>query len=536
MKNICMLTICVCAFLSSCVEEDDFNFNRLAGGGISPTLSVPLGQTRISLDSLVDRLYLGSSNIQVDIAGDGQYALEYENGFLQYTKELPGLDSLKDVHFSLPPIAIPAGSLLGSGRVPFPIDGSFFKAKTQLLPVEDSIVLTEAKFQKGVLSVSVQSDLGTAVSLVLKSKNMVSLETGKVFMDTIPVGSASGATTIDMSEYKVTFQTDDDGSENNLFFEYRLLIDVGTDGSGIYSTGTDVLVQFGDLKLGHAKGKIGTKEVDIDDNVVFNLFEGKENNLSGVFDIAGATLSLEGESNLGFPVSFVINELSVFNDAGETRPILLSDNTIHVPAAPAMGQSSVIKKELALGTKDILSIYPNKLKIRAKLLINRQQQKGFIVSNFNIALKARLKIPLKGSLEGVVYETSFDIGEFTLPDIIKEMSFVSHAENGFPFSVAVQAYCISGETVIDSLFNAGELLGVKSGKVNSEGKVISSTLTRSLIDINEHRLNSLKEADRMKLAIHINTPVHSGGKTIALTQGACLNIRFGIKVKTQVTF
>lgn len=536
MRKNYFLAILVCLLASSCVNEDDFDFDRFAGGSISPVLSAPFGHTCISLDSLISHLNKENSNIHVNTENNGQYVFEYKNDRLKYNEELPVLDSIANALFTLPPIFIPIGTISGVGTVPFPIDGSFLESMTQLSPIEDSIVLTEATFLHGSLSVSVASDLNRPTFLVIKSEDMISVATGEVFLDTVPVGNNNDPLVVDLSQYKVSFQSNGTNSHNNISFGYKLLIDVGTDGSNISSSATDIHLQFANLKLAYAKGKTGKKRVDIADSVAFNIFEGRESGLSGILDIAGATLSLEGESNLGFPLTFTISELSVANKYDESRSISLSDNKIHLPAAPSVGRIASVNKEIQLNTRNIFSIFPNSLRVRATLVINPDEISGFIATNSDVSLKARLKIPMKGSLEGVIYETTINIAELSISDVMKELSLISQAKNSFPFAVEVQAYCLSNDIVIDSLFETGKFFSVKPGVVNSDGKVVAPSQTRSVVDINGQRINSLRESDRLKLAIHLDTPAHEGGKMVMLTRGSVLDLKFGVKVKTQINF
>lgn len=537
MKKIYFLAILLSLFVSSCVNEDDFDFDRFAGGSISPTLSAPFGHTCISLDSLIAQLNKGDSGTHIDAGNSGLYVFEYENSCLKYSNNLPALDLIENTFLTLPPILIPAGALSGSGIVPFPTDGNFLEATAQLTPMEDSVILNEAIFRQGTLSVSLESNLTKPAVFVIKSKDLTSLATGKTFIDSVPIGNTNENLVVDLSQYKISFRSIGPNAHNNISFEYRLLIDVGTGGSDLASFKTDVHLRFSDLKLAYAKGNIGQKHADIEDSVAFNIFKGRESSLSGILDIAGATLSFESESSLGFPVTLTINELSVSNKYDESRQISLTDNKIHLPAAPDVGRTALANKEIQLNTQNIFSIFPNNLKIKASLTVNPNGVSGFITPNPDISLKARLTIPLKGSLEGLIYKTTINIGELDLSDAIKELSLISQAKNSFPFAIEVQAYCLSKDNIaLDSLFDAGKLFSVKPGAVNSEGKVTAPTQTRSIVDINTKRMNALKASDRLELAIHLSTPIHDGGKTIMLTQGSALDLAFGMKVKTQINF
>ena len=205
-------------FFSSCVDEEDFDFDRLSQTTLNPSFGLKLFETEISLGSFLnfDTLIAGVENLELVTRNDeyGEY-LEFMYSIRDTfdVEDFVGIiDSVQDAEITLPEIhipdisgLIPPGSTNPDQNLAIPaLDLPMEDVSIEVPEFEGEVSLDSIRLLSGGIGVSSNTLLPFDVFIDLSSSSLRNNATGELYSQRLQLTSSNGvlpAQNIDLSGY-----------------------------------------------------------------------------------------------------------------------------------------------------------------------------------------------------------------------------------------------------------------------------------------------------------------------------------------------
>ncbi len=380
--------------------------------------------------------------------------------------------------------------------------------------------ITEMKLTSGKIKFKIISQINEKTIYtyeVLKSDDgNGNLFTKKI---TVPAGTVSSPG-IAQGEFDLDGYTFDmTGTNSNSYntLETRLKVLIDPDGNSVLVSGADsVLVENGliNLKPAYIKGFIGTSTFDEPNSELeAGLFD---NIISGGLDIDQLDVTLSFTNYIGAELRFKLNHLRSLNSR-TSNTISLSHNIIgndnNINRATLSGSTItpyVVNYQMNTSNSNIdlfLENLPTAMEFGFEAEINPlgniSSGNDFLFINKTIDINFDVMMPLSLIANNLTLLDTIELSIDSANNRLKKGDFTLIAENGFPFDAELQLYLLDiDNNVIDSLFN-GQI--ITSGTLNGANRVINSTTTTIMANLNEDKIKLLEQNNRVILTSRYHT-------------------------------
>ena len=557
-----VITACV-MMCWSCIDEEDFDFDRLSQTTINPALGVRLFDTEVKLSD-----FLNFDSLLADVEGMELISRNDGNGeYLEfvYTRsdtfdvnDFVGIiDGMSDVSIELPAISVPdVSSLVSSGvdlsdvSVAYPALGVEMEDISVEVPeIEEGVSIDSLILTSGGIGIQSSTVLPFDVYIELSSSGIKDILTGMPYTQRIQICSSTGtlpSNSIDLSGYAVSLKDSvGQGDKTFLDLRYRIVIDLT---SNLSSTGGDFAVNttlnIMPLRIDLAYGKVGNAVVPVSDSIDLAYFDNEEvSNFisSGGIDFQKLTFEVETATNVGIGAYVVPNVYSITANGLRTAFFAPTD-TLRITRAPLPGQIGTSSNILTTDAAAI-EVLPNKihynLDIHFSDRLYDQSYPAFVYpfSSF-IAMNTRTRLPLTAKLTDLHYETETSSLNFLEEnDYIKSAELNLMVENEFPASLEVNFYLAdSNGNIFDTLF--AKPLVIEGSPVDSDGNVLRPRQDNIKLELTAEKYEVLRQASSVKFAIRLNTSSDSGSNRpyVRFKKDAAVRINASVKAITNITF
>ncbi|MDR0970810.1 MAG: hypothetical protein LBM25_00285 [Bacteroidales bacterium] len=553
MKNKKLLFLSLLFFTTlgflSCVDEKDFDFNRLAQSSINPHIKLPkIISTEVSLsdffslDSIVDTM----SNLELVVVNDasGDYLDIVLDVDTLFKPEISKIDKLEGSVFEMPKISIGdvAGSFFGEFNYPDVSEPMDTLTSVEIPPLEDDQIIDSATFKQGSLFIALSSNINHYSVLKIYCNELRSKATGKPFEENLNVSSAGQIGTrvinheIDLSDYVVLV-----GEESRLNFLYRFVLEVNGEVKPEYDVSANL--EFTDFDIDIIYGKVGGVDSEFEDMFDIDLFS--DSTLAkifsgGAFKLEQMYLSLNTSTNIGIPAVLKLSSIEALGEtASENLLLNPEDSIIPINPAPSLGATGLTSRNIYLNT-NALNLPPEKITFKGLLQLNPDKVPGFVTSDLSLALNAKLHIPFKAQINDLEYEIAMERLDLAgVEDYVNSAKLILDLTNNFPISVGASIYCLDslGNTIGQVLDtdNPDNIL-VEGAVVDQNGSILSPSYSTTAILIDEDNFKLLKDAFNMKLVLKLNTSSYQDNKPfIRLHKDSKLSVSLSLDVKANIT-
>ena len=535
---------------SSCVDEKDFDFDRMAQSSINPNIRLNnLLSTEITmsdffnLDSIADSID-GLELVTVNHP-DGDYLDLVFTIDTLFKLDIPKLDNINGINFNLPAIEIEdvIGNFYGEFNYP-DVSENMEIISIDIPEIDNSQIIDSIFLKNGSIYIALTSNINHNGFINLRCKGLRNRLTNEVFNQNLRLSNANQIGTkvfnyeIDLSKYSLIL-----GTNSKLDFEYRMNMNVNGVIKSSYKV--NVNIEFSDLSLSTVYGKLGNYNSTFSDSLMVDIFNDSsfaqifEN---GKFSLETMYLDFHAETNTGVPAVLNLSTIRAYNDKNNTYSDLITnpqDRIVNINPASQPGLIGISDRRINLNTS-ILNVTPSRIEYLGYVTLNPDNVSGFGPSNPWIKIKSKLHIPLKAQINDLDYEIELDridIGDAS--DFINSASLILNLTNYFPFSIEAQLYCLDAngnETgqVLD--LNSTNNIIITGANVDINGNVISPSTKTTKITITADNFDLIKNANKMKLKLTLNTS--SSGSTkpyIKLDRDSKVSVSLGIDIKANVT-
>ena len=514
-QSFVFAAILLSVIAQSCINKDDFNFNKLSLSNLHPKWAVPL---------MVDSIYLKSGEY-IEFDGNN-VVLVYNNKF-----DSLGIDQL-DSLFNLPqqelkwtnPVPIPADldgnyeiSIKYTAKSPlkFPdmqdINASLIRIDSIFIDQFDinfdPLVLPDLSGNMGITIFSLTHDtVPYSFSIPLPSDNNIYTKQDYVLRLTT---SSKGN---NMISYQ--FNTSMIGSLENLA---GTTINIGCD------------AYLNQLKLNKIFSYLGKQQFNMKDSIDVDL-----QGISGKIDIDNIDLSFDILSSVGVPAQLTINSIGVLTNDGVLKvansfdPIVINSPDIQHASVPVASTGKID------GSK-IISLFgelPKKIYYDVTVETNPQGEipgtTNFLFPKSGIDVTAHVKLPVDLAVSDFTYAdtVAFNLGN-DWQSMINDLNFMLITDNHFPFNIEVQAELLDKNYVpLGKLLN--QPFSVSSGPVDIETlSVRKGNASTQTIPLSNFTIGQLEKTKYVYVTARAST-TQDGYYKVKVTKNDYITVKLGV--------
>lgn len=566
MKNLLKILVFSLIILpfTSCVDEEDFDFDSLSQTTITPSINAPLINLEVQLNDFLDLEQLsdtanGFEIIQVNEANDSylEFVFSMKDTFdiSSFIQQIEGKD---DVQVNLSDISIPDLSDLGLSSTDLP--EFYFSFPDQSVAAEDLSIEVE-EFENGVRVDSVQILSGGLIIenvdalplnayIELTSSCIKNKVTGELFSETIQISNVSSSIEqqFDLSNYTISLKDSTINNENKQFIDlrYRLIFDIASNNlfqGGNYDINLNVsLLPF---MIDAIFGDFGDTEFNIKDAIVLDFF--KDSLLNAItstnsIDFEKFTIDLSTSTNIGVDMNIYPNIYTITSQ-GNTYNVFNNTNAIRINGADILGETAYTNNIVLESDASAIEVFPDSLIYDVKFDFKDEVTK---TSNYDfispddafVTLDAKAKLPLKAKLNNLHYDTEFDAFDFIEEmNYLKSTSLQFFIESTFPAELSINLYLVdSNQVVFDTLLASPLKIG--GAVIDNEGHLLAPTAENVKITLDDSKYDSLKKAKKIKLSAILNTSKDEGGEQryVRFSNNAKIKVKASVSATGNITF
>jgi hypothetical protein len=272
------------------------------------------------------------------------------------------------------------------------------------------------------------------------------------------------------------------------------------------------LMDFDVLDFNFVEGKFNERVFDIDGSfVVVGIFD---NWISGNINFTDPKLTVDVDNGFGLPVESLFNDISILTTENQELQIessLIEEGvTFAYPSLNEIGQTKRTQFAFDKDNSNIVELFgqrATRVSYDIDALVNpgSSDQVGFFDRSSFFKIDVSVEVPLEGTINEFEIEGDLELDASNFDDV-KEASFKTIFENGFPIDMYSQAYFLDEEgNVLDSLFSQGQVL-LEAAPVGADRVVSQDQVTTFEIPFSEARLDTIRTATTLRVNSVFDTP------------------------------
>ncbi|HBN05922.1 MAG TPA: hypothetical protein DD434_09075, partial [Bacteroidales bacterium] len=255
-------------FFSSCVDEKDFDFDRMTTVTINPSVQLnKLVSEEISLNDFFNIDSIEGVNVTLQSDPGGDY-LEFTYSF--DTSVIPSIPviNVNPTNVVLPPLNLEGTSYTGDFYFPN-LSQNMFTAEVDFPELEHGQTIDSIYLKGGELQINVNSNIDYSSYMIITCDEIRRKDNNATFNDTIYLSQSKrksiGTNTTELSDYKIKL------SDNKINFRYRLHISAN---GALHNYNVGLNIAINNIQFDAAYGKMGKFNVDFSDNIDIDFFKG----------------------------------------------------------------------------------------------------------------------------------------------------------------------------------------------------------------------------------------------------------------------
>lgn len=570
-KYLLVMLACVTVIgMVACVNEDDFDMDRVAETHINPSLENNIISTEFKLSDFFSFESVADEENGVTVeflkTSDDQDSI-----IMVLDKDL---ELLNEDFASFETNVAPDPVVLNNGSM----DLSYLQTMPVTPGVNDIVTLIdwqdanahidafnpdihggERKFdsvilENGIMKIQV-GNLPMEINFQIRSNSI--RNTNHEYLDTVVrIPAHTTEAVLDFAGYGVDIYPLNDGSGNfYVNLEYKAFLDLSaTDHTTLpASCDFNFTLSFGDQwDIELAYGKMGYNEFLLADTVEISYFDDpgfKDLFDSNTVDLKSMTMEMRYKTNIGMNGLFDVSSMFAENRSGN-KISLFKDHqpklSIIKAISPTQPMESGFISNEDLGGADVraLEMLPNKLVYNGLFSVEDDNTAvSFIYpskSYINLNIKTRIPIVCQiNNMENInnVDDFSFLQEEDGVGDYLDNAVLKFDFENNFPATIDLNVMIKDeNNNIVDSLFETP--LVVSSANVNALGRVVSATKEHKEKVLSNEKYQLLRKAPKIAIKAVLNTATATDGARphIVFQKEHTLKVKLGMKAQMDIHF
>lgn len=529
-------------FMVSCSKyKDDLDFDKLVLPGWNPEFAMPLVNTTYSLMDI-----LGDENIEfVEIDDDGLVSLVYSSQNLVSAKAEEYI-TINDQEFNF---TVPVN--LSSNGLADTIFNQY-EFVFNLTPPDQRI--DSAFLKSGVMNVRGETNLNKDESVlqILLPELLHDSDNTPLYLE-IPLDNPGGGQSvvtfdefIDLSQFKLVFNADGNGVENQLNMITNLIVQPD-DQPNMSPYSLNFNGDLKNMKFHQMYGYFGNHTISFSDSIRIRIFE---NSIGGGVNTGPDALNFQVRINnsIGVPVNFNANMFKVYSPVNSPHyeDIYLFGegiaNTFDIqsPNIDQIGQSipTILDFSQTNFPDVFLSLAPRKLYYDFTATLNPDadpSNQNFVLDTSRVSFGASLEFELFSAIEMLSFIDTLRFNLNSSDESFDYLIFRFNAVNGFPIDALFQIYFADASyNLVDSLIYDTDERIIAGASVGLPPKlrVIKPESKMTDIKIDNTWLENVKNAKFMFLKAGLRT---TNGELMKIYNDYELNFKIGISAGLNIT-
>ncbi len=479
---LCLLAI-MFLMATSCSDISDIKDAELVS---DVSVAVPLINTQLKLDSVSERL---DGLTSIVLSPNGQATIKYNSEVIR-----------QDANAIFPVYPVP---------VPIVITGpnsvwSLEEAAAQTGAFANNVI-RKAIFQNNKVFFLLQHTLEEDVTFTITIPEFTL--NGVAFTETYTVPPRANDTDVFNTETSSLDEYLFVPVDNSLNFQYT-----ATDGSGSDVEMAITAMKLDFLNFSYVEGYFDERTFDIQGDVInVGLFDKW---ISGGLEFEDPKVSVKVENAFGFPVKTDFQELRFTTVSGLVydieSDIIENGVEFNFPTLDEVGEIKETSFDFNKNNSTIEDIFLDKIasvSFDIDAIANPGGDTtidGFLNNESYFRIDVSVDLPLHGIINELVITDTIDIDLIQIEDINSaEFKFI--IKNDYPATVNVQAVILNGQNnAIDVVFE-GDGIQLAAATLGADGRTIGGETTIEYVDIQEDRIDVIKNGKRVVLVATIDS-------------------------------
>ncbi|WP_372752538.1 hypothetical protein [Labilibaculum sp.] len=528
--------------ISSCFNEDDYDFDRLSDNiEWTPNLIVPVSYGSYSLWYLLNQHEANTEDQSIVLDEEGLLHIQYsQEDIFSYTVadvlDFPNQEAL-DFSYSLPDASL--GISYSSFENPDPQTDQI-----QIITSEEDIILYELDLDANIQFLFT-NPLNTEIEINISLPNASSTESSVTETYTIAANATNQEESLSLSDLNILFNNPyTNSNEIDITFE----IAVQDNASHIITGSGDLEITLAveDIDFSLAQGDFGNQIItlesgNIDMNVDF------WDNVEGDYQFTDPSISLYAQNSIGVP--FQINaDITGYSSNGNTASLNPSSEaqfenfpTTIAEVASGITDTLIFDKDnsdivnlMALPPSEQLS-YSGSVTLNPGSTAPSSSSPNIISNQSAIDVDIKIDVPLNLTADNLTLKDTVNNLDISDTEDIMNAAIIIVAENGYPLNVSIDKIYFTDENyqIIDSISDQEV---IDAAEVFTTGDNIGEVDESSIqevtheIELTESQIENLNQTKNLI----INASVSTDNDNIAVKLMGDDELVFTISVQAQV--
>jgi hypothetical protein len=513
------------AITISCIDADDYDFDRLAEFRWSPELAIPLIYGKLTLDNLLTTEDIES----LETDADGLYFLVYEDTLESRT--IGDLLSFNNIFYnaSFPVIA---------GIIPPLTTENLVQSQGILEFNQDPEEITYLQTSEGVFNYWMSTTLNQKVDVTIHFPDILINGQEMIIEQSIGGSTPNTSGSLDLNETQFDLSNTQKGYNQ---FRYRIdaVLENGDNAMTIQSGELlSISMSFAGIEYLYAEGFLGVQSLDVAEDIVeIGPYGDFFNEADIQLNDAEITLTLVNE--FGVPVSADFERFHALYEGGEV-PLLTTPPSPIVVAAPTSNGGIALTQVTIDNAAEAFNNKADKIQYKLTGFSNPSGERinNFIAADHKISVVLDARVPLFGSANNIdlsdTLEIDLNLGE---EDVEVERALIYiNIDNGFPLQGELQMYFTDNNfVVLDSAFTSASQKQLPAARVDNNGNITQPGLYNEVIEVTDQKLRRVENASHMIIKASLSTTRNPDGSfphvKIKSDYGLDINARIQAKIK-----
>lgn len=523
-----MIGLLPAAITISCIDADDYDFDRLAEFRWSPELAIPLIYGKLTLDNLLTTEDIES--LETDT--DGLYFLVYEDTLESRT--IGDLLSFNNIFYnaSFPVIA---------GIIPPLTTENLIQSQGILEFNQDPEEITSMQASEGVFNYWMSTTLNQKVDVTIRFPDIMINGEEMIIEQSIGGSNPNTSGTIDLGETQFELSNTPQGY-NQFRYEIDAVLENGNNPLTIQiGELISISMSFAGIEYKYAEGYLGVQSLDVAEDIVEIGPYGDFFNDADI-QLNNAQIKLTLMNEFGVPVSADFERFHAIYEGGEV-PLLTAPPSPIVIAAPTLNGEVALTQVTIDNAVEAFNNKADKIQYKLTGFSNPSGERinNFIAADHKVSVVLDARVPLFGSANNInlsdTLEIDLDLGEGDV-EVERALIFMNIA-NGFPLQGELQMYFTDNNyVVLDSAFTSSSQKQFPAARVDNNGNVTQPGIYDEVIEITDQKLRRVENASYMIIKASLSTTRNTDGTfphvKIKSDYGLDVNARLQAKIKASI--
>jgi len=287
--------------------------------------------------------------------------------------------------------------------------------------------------------------------------------------------------------------------------------------------------------IGNITFPVGNTDVEID------IF--KNVDLADIF-FENPVIEIIVKNSYGTPMELIFTDFYAINNDNET--ILVENETVtgwRIDMPENLGETAVSTLELNRSNTnidEIMTIRPISVYYDVIGIANpaKQQSPNFINYNSNLSIDVEVNLPLYGRIDHFELQDNIVNPFDDLPEDanIDWLELKIQIENGFPLAASIDIFFLDENMqIFDRLFSEPTPVNlIAPAPTDPVSNIVTQpTLKETIIYLDESKIESLQNAEKLLLEVQLNTWNHQEGTSVKILNTYEMGVRMGVRAKVR---